>query len=320
MAPESGVIETPVRRQIQVRPFLKWAGGKRQLLPVLRKFYPRDFGRYLEPFLGSGAVFFDLYNCGALKNRHAVLIDNNVDLIGCYIAVRDHVEEVIRELGRLAKQHARGGSEFFYLVRDRHFNPGREEWVNAGPGRGRYPTLLAAMLIYLNRTGFNGLFRLNAAGRFNVPVGRYTNPQICDSENLRMVADALACGVELRHGSFDDVRHLAAPGDFLYFDPPYAPLSKTARFTSYTASQFGIEDQERLYALAIQLATKRCHVVISNSTAPEIEALYEGRDSVAAGLVAHRVEAKRAINSNPEARGNVSEFVLATVPRAAAVS
>ncbi len=303
--------ENTVQAKTAARPFLKWAGGKRQLLPVLREFYPSAFDRYFEPFLGSGAVFFDLYSRGLLRNRESVLLDSNADLIGCYSAVRDHADAVIRDLKELAREHARGGEEFFYEVRDREFNPRRDSLVNAGRLGAEYPPRLAAMLIYLNRTGFNGLFRLNASGRFNVPAGRYVNPQICDAENLRRAASALTGRVELRHGSFEEVRRLATRGDFLYFDPPYAPVSRTARFTSYTSAQFGVEEQQLLYQLVSHLAGSGCFVVVSNSTAPEIVEMYESPSTRAAGLIAHRVKAKRAINSKAEARGDVAEYVLA---------
>lgn len=299
-------------RSARTRPFLKWAGGKRQLLPTLRRFYPRRFNTYYEPFLGSGAVFFDLYNRQRLDDRAAVLIDNNADLIGCYSAVRDDVESVIGELQRLAKEHHRGGAEFFYQVRDAEFNPARQK-NGAGKASRRYPARLAAMFIYLNRTGFNGLFRLNASGEFNVPAGRYANPKICDAENLRLVSRALAAPVELLHGTFEDVRSRAKVGDFAYFDPPYAPLSQTARFTSYTAEQFSPGQQERLYDLVVDLTQRGCRVVVSNSTAPEIKARYESARSGRSGLVAYRVEARRAINSNPVLRGRVTEFVLSNV-------
>lgn len=312
MIPEHTRAARSSQTQDKVRPFLKWAGGKRQLLPVLRRFYPHHFNKYCEPFLGSGAVFFDLYNRGLLTGRKAILIDNNADLIGCYSAIRDDVEGVITELKRLAREHRRGGTEFFYAVRDGEFNPARQQHLAAGR-LTPYPAPLAAMLIYLNRTGFNGLYRLNASGEFNVPAGRYTNPQICDADNLRLVSCALSERVRLVHGTFEEVQSHAQRNDFLYFDPPYAPLSKTARFTSYTANQFDSEQQASLCSLVLRLAQQGCHVVVSNSTAPEIEAMYESAQSRNAALVAHRVPAKRAINSNPLLRGHVSEFVLSNV-------
>ena len=171
------------------RPLLKWAGGKRQLLPALRQHYPASFHRYTEPFLGSGAVFFDLFSSGRLDGRAARLADSNPDLIGCYRAVRDEPEAVVRALADLEREHRARGSECYYDVRDRRFNPARTGGAAYGPG-------LAAMFIYLNRTGFNGLFRLNRRGGFNVPAGRYDDPTICDADHIR--------SVDLRHRS--DVR------------------------------------------------------------------------------------------------------------------
>src|SRR5687768_4634943 len=215
--------EAPVARHSKpARPFLKWAGGKRQLLPQLRRFVPPAFGDYHEPFVGSGAVFFDLFAAGAFDGRRVRLVDTNADLIGCYRAVAWHVEEVIDHLRRLEQGHRSDQSGHYYRVRDELFNPVRRQQGLAD----HYPAQLAAMLIYLNRTGFNGLYRLNASGDFNVPIGRYVNPLICDPENLRAVSAALRLpGVQLVHDSYTSVSAVAKPGDLLYFDPPYAPLS-----------------------------------------------------------------------------------------------
>ena len=166
------------------RPLLKWAGGKRQLLPALRGFYPVAFNRYIEPFFGSGAVFFDLHAVGRLEGKRAWLVDDNADLIGCYRMLISRTDEVIAELRQLAAAHGARGSDFYYEVRDTRFNPMRAS-------SGAYTPELAAMLIYLNRTGFNGLFRLNKAGEFNVPAGRYANPRIVDEMHLQQVATAL---------------------------------------------------------------------------------------------------------------------------------
>ena len=297
---------------------LKWAGGKRQLLPVLRRYYPIEFGRYLEPFFGSGAVFFDLEASGALAGHPTVLIDSNADLIGCYETVRDDPGAVAAALDELAAAHARRGSAHYYEVRDRRFNPSREAGRRSD-GSIAYTPALAAMLIYLNRTGFNGLFRVNASGNFNVPAGRYERPRIADRDRLLKVASALDRGrVQLRLDSFERVEGLAEPGDFLYIDPPYAPVSRTANFTGYTSPQFGVEDQVRLQRLAIALARRGCHVLLSNSTAREIAALYDGNTEAGdAGLRAVKVAARRAINRDAGGRGPVEEFVITNVePRA----
>jgi DNA adenine methylase len=299
------------------RPLLKWAGGKRQLLPHLRRFYPPAFARYIEPFFGSGAVFFDLHAAGHLRDRDVVLIDSNADLIGCYETVRARPDEVAVELDRLAAAHALDARRQYYAVRDTLFNPIRDR-LRASNGRIAYTPQLAAMLIYLNRTGFNGLFRLNARGAFNVPIGRYDRPKIADREKLARVAEALS-GARLRlvWGSFESVLELAAAGDFVYFDPPYAPLSRTASFTSYTALRFDADDQRRLQQIVIALARRGCHVLLSNSTADEIAALYDDNGAArAAGLRALRVPARRAINSNAARRGPVEEYLITNAPDA----
>jgi len=307
----------------QARPFLKWAGGKRQLLPELRRFYPRTFGTYFEPFLGSGAVFFDLHASGLLDDRPAILTDTNPDVVGCYLAVRDAVDQVIAHLEALAAGHAIGGAGHYYEVREARFNPWRQQLFAPRPADAAaaplppYPPELAAMLIYLNRTGYNGLFRLNRKGAFNVPAGRYANPKICDAETLRAVAAALGRpGVVVQQASFDRAPLTAQAGDFLYFDPPYAPLSATARFTAYTADGFDEGAQVRLQQLMFDLAGRGCRVLLSNSTAPMIHRLY-GRQNVLArdaGLRAVKVPARRAINSRASQRGEIQEYLITNLP------
>lgn len=303
----------PTTERAKARPFLKWAGGKRQLLPELRRFVPRNFGSYFEPFAGSAALFFDLWESEVLDERRATLIDSNADLIGCYRAVARDVGAVIAALRRLAAAHEKDPAGHFYLVRDQQFNPARRAVFCRGGDE--YPPQLAAMFIYLNRTGFNGLYRLNSKGDFNVPVGRYARPQICDEARLRAVAAALAFSdVAIRQGAFETLRDFARPGDFIYLDPPYAPLNTTAKFTSYTAVGFSDDDQRRLQALVIDLARKGCQVVLSNSTAPLITELYATNAGARrAGLRAHIVAAKRSINSDPARRGEVPEYIISNV-------
>jgi DNA adenine methylase len=300
------------------RPFLKWAGGKTQLLGELRQFYPPIFGAYFEPFIGSGAVFFDLCRKGRLDGRRVVLADTNLDLIGCYRALKHDSAAVIDRLERLARAHATRDASHYYAVRDRRFNPLRERWRREADARdGLYPPALAAMLIYLNRTGFNGLYRLNAKGQFNVPAGRYDRPRICDPGNLRAVAHALSrLDVHVLPEPFEAVLQQAVSGDFLYFDPPYAPISATAQFTTYTAGGFGDADQARLRDTVVALARRGCQVLVSNSTAPLITRLYV-KDGAArrAGLRAWRVRARRAINSRGTGRGPVDEYLISNVSR-----
>ena len=320
--PPSTVASSPARRQRPgrarpVRPFLKWAGGKRQLLPRLREFYPEKFRAYHEPFLGSGAVFFDLASAGRLGNAEVRLTDVNSDLVGCWLRLHDDPAAVVEHLRALEADYEAASSDHYYRVRNQ-FNPAREGIMSGNRPRAELYTVdLAAMFIYLNRTGYNGLFRLNSRGLFNVPRGKYKNPRICDEDNLRRVSTTLsALSVSVEHHSFDAVLHTARTGDFIYFDPPYAPLSTTARFTSYTSDGFSAEDQRRLQQVVIELAGKGCHVLLSNSTAPEIAALYDGNPAAErVGLVAHTGPARRAINSNASRRGDVQEYVITNLPR-----
>jgi DNA adenine methylase len=290
-------------------------GGKRQLLPVLRRFYPEPAGRYFEPFLGSGAVFFDLTSRGRLNGHGATLSDDNADLIACYRRIGRSLDEVIAALERLAADHAVRGRDCYMQVRDEHFNPLRAAWRDRGADLDDYPSDLAAMLIYLNRTGYNGLFRLNASGEFNVPPGRYDRPKVLDRPLLTQVSQILAApGVRLEHAAFDRVLDTAQAGDFVYFDPPYAPTSATANFRGYTGRGFSHDDQERLQQVVIELAARGTHVVLSNSVAPSVAALYENNPAVtASGLKTWRFPARRAINSRPDRRGNVEELVVSNV-------
>ena len=300
-----------------IKPFLKWAGGKRQLLPEIRRFYPRQLERYWEPFAGSGAVFFDLKAAGLLERKPAFLIDNNADLVGCYQTLRDQVEDVIQTLETLRRRHDRDARQTYYDVR-RRFNAERMRRLQDGDTAANRVEL-AAMLIYLNRTGFNGLFRLNARGSFNVPIGRYTNPRVCDADNLRNVSAVLRDRtVSIQCGSYELVADQACAGDFVYFDPPYAPTSATANFRAYTAEGFSTRDQKRLQRVVIGLARKGCAVLLSNSSAAEIEQLYEhNTEASRAGLKVFRVKARRAINSKAKSRGPVDELLVSNLERRA---
>lgn len=295
-----------------VRPFLKWAGGKRQLLRELRRFVPPVIAAYHEPFLGSAALFFDLSKTANLRGIPCHLGDANADLIGVYRAVAHDTDSVITELRELSALHARLGADAYYQVRDHRFNPQRRAWRAAGGEI--YSPALAAMFIYLNRTGYNGLFRLNSRGDFNVPAGRYRNPKICNEHTLRSAAAVLGTAhVTLDVRSFTEVERTATAGDLVYFDPPYAPLSATAKFTSYTASMFSDDDQRTLQAVVVRLAGRGCAVIVSNSTAPVVCDLYESGEARQAGLRTYRIPARRAINSRVTGRGAVEEFVISNV-------
>jgi DNA adenine methylase len=307
-----------------VRPLLKWAGGKRQLLPILATYYPQKFSRYIEPFMGSAAVFFDLLNSGRLARQTIILADVNPDLIGCYRTLRDRPEAVIRSLSLLAAQYRAAGTACYYDVRDLRFNPLRAALQaranDPGDVADMYTPELAAMLIFLNRTGFNGLFRLNRRGGFNVPVGRYTNPTICDEPHLRSVAAALSSpSVTLALRSFDRTLAEAGAGDFVYCDPPYAPLSPTSSFANYTADGFTSFDQRRLQQAVVAACSRGAHVIVSNSSATEILNAYTTPEARKVRLQVKPVPARRAINSRASARGPVNELIISNV-RAASLA
>jgi DNA adenine methylase len=265
------------------RPFLKWAGGKGQLLPELLARLPQRFRGYHEPFVGGGAFFFELRALGRLEGA-VHLTDRNPPLIDTYATVRADVEAVIRRLRR----HRNDEAEFYR--------------VRAQDPRRLSPAARAARVIYLNRTCYNGLYRENRSGGFNVPFGRYANPALCDAENLRTVAAALR-GVTLACTRYDAVVNRAEPGDLVYFDPPYQPVSATSSFTAYHRDGFGPDDQERLRDLFATLVERGVHVMLSNSDTPLVRSLYSD-------FAIDRVYASRAINSRADRRGKVAEVIV----------
>lgn len=264
--------------QDKPKPFLKWAGGKTQLLPDIFKRFPQVFRRYHEPFLGGGAVFFNL------GPSRASLSDINADLVAAYTAIRDNVESVIEEL-----RHHKASEDHYYQVR-------------ALQTEGMAVAQNAARTIFLNRTCFNGLYRVNKKGQFNVPFGKNANPTICNADNLRLVSLVLQ-NVDIQHRDAFAAGAKVQKGDLVYFDPPYDPVSKTASFTSYAKGGFGHEEQERLAHLFGQLANRGASVVLSNSDTPFIRELYKD-------FRVERVFARRAINSRADRRGQVSEVLV----------
>jgi DNA adenine methylase len=269
------------------RPFLKWVGGKQQLLSQFESYFPKTIHRYCEPFVGGGAVFFHLWNTKRL-NGDVFLFDNNEELINAYRVVRDNGDELIR---LLAVHKARHSREYYYSIR----NLDRS-------GQAMSATARAARTIYLNKTCFNGLFRVNSRGQFNVPMGTYVNPSILQEDVLRAAGAALqGCTLEARN--FHEIADFVRPGDFFYFDPPYDPLSKTSRFTSYTTGNFGDRDQRTLAHVFAQLAEKNCLCMLSNSYTPFITELYRG-------FRIETVQARRAVNSDAKGRGCIPEVVV----------
>jgi DNA adenine methylase len=269
-------------------PFLKWAGGKRQLVPRILDLVPARIDTYYEPFLGGAAVFFALARLQLF--RRAVLTDANAELVNCYEAVRDDVEGVIVELHK----HKNSPSHY-YRVRAR--DPAKLT-----------RTQRAARLIFLNRCGFNGLYRVNSSGTFNVPFGRYARPTICDPTKLRRASRILQT-VEIRRADFGEILDGRRPGrrDFVYLDPPYVPISKTSSFTAYASRDFNLVQQQRLADALAALAKRRVPALLSNSDCVTTRGLY-------AGLEIAEVQARRAINSNARGRGPVGEILVRSFP------
>jgi DNA adenine methylase len=279
---------TSTARQIEERepaPFLKWVGGKRQLLPVILKALPQRHVRlYTEPFLGGGAIFFELARLGRIDR--AVLCDTNAELIETYRAVKETPEDVIHALG----DH-RNLEKHYYAVR------ALDPALLSPPER-------AARAIYLNRCGYNGLYRVNLTGKFNVPFGRYANPTICDAEGLRAASRALQ-RAELIVGDFSAPVAKLRRGDLAYFDPPYVPLSVTSSFTAYTRDGFTLDDQRRLRDQALVLKRRGVSVLLSNSSAPSVYELYRG------DFTCTKVAARRMVNCNGDGRGRINELLIA---------
>jgi len=258
----------------KAKPFVKWVGGKRQLLKQFQDLYPKDFNpivnRYFEPFVGGGAVFFDLHP------YKATLSDINEELILTYQIIKEAPGKLIKELKKYKYE-----KEFYLEIRAQE--PKKLSKVKR-----------ASRFLFLNRTGFNGLYRVNSKGGFNVPFGRYTNPIICDEENIRNVSELLQ-NVEIKNRSYKEVLKDAKKGDFIYFDPPYIPLNPTSSFTSYTQDGFGKKEQEELRDVFVKLHKKGCFVMLSNSDTPITRDLYKD-------FAINTVFAGRAINSNTKKR------------------
>jgi DNA adenine methylase len=276
-----------------LRGIFKAVGGKRQLLPELRQHVPDRFGRYFEPFVGGGALFFDLATSGRLKR--AAINDANPFMMATYKAVRDDVESLIKALQPYVKGYA--GSEaarekFYYDRRERRPTP--VETIAA-----------AAWFLFVNRTGFNGLYRVNKSGEFNTPHGKFkTHPTICNPGVLRSAAKVLR-DVRLTTGDFEKPGSLdVRPGDFWYADCPYWPVSATSDFTAYAKEPFGPVEQERLRDMALRLKKKGVSVLLSNADVEPVRKLYSK------GFCFRSVGARRAINSNAERRGRVSELII----------
>lgn len=282
------LLETDSKLDVQPGPFLKWVGGKTQLLKQFEQLFPATFDGYYEPFIGSGAVFFHLLPA------KAVLSDANPNLIAAYQHIQLHIDELVSVLYALRSQyHALSleqQEQDYYKVRDLY---------NQLPTGSLEKT---AYLIFLNKTGYNGLYRESKRGGYNVPFGRYDNPMLFSEANLRAVSSVLRDTVLLNADFSVAVEHAKA-GDFVYFDPPYVPLTKTSSFTSYTKGEFTAEQQERLAQIVHQLAERGVQVMLSNSNSDLIRTLYND-------LYVHEVKASRVVNSKANLRGKIAELVV----------
>ena len=272
------------------KPFIKWVGGKRQLLQQFRlmNLYPPDKfnpikNKYFEPFVGGGAVFFDLLP------KKAYLSDLNMELVTTYNVIKNDVDGLIKSL----KKH-RYQKEYFLQVRSQ--DPKKLSEIE-----------VASRFIFLNRTCFNGLYRVNNNGQFNVPFGKYNNPIICDEQNLRRVSKSLQ-HVQIKHSDYKEVLKKAKKGDFVYFDPPYYPVNKTSSFTSYTAESFLDKEQTELRDTFLELNNRGCFVMLSNSDTPFINKIYKEINKH--GIKINKVLAGRMINSKAKGRGKINEVLI----------
>lgn len=271
-----------------IQPFLKWAGGKRQLLPEIRKYIPKNFLHYYEPFIGAGAVLFDL------QPKQATINDVNHELINIYEVIRDDVDGLLKDLRRHKNE-----SDYFYEIRSLDRS---EDYASLSAVER------ASRLIYLNKTCYNGLYRVNSKGQFNAPFGKYHSPNIVNEDVLRDVSDYLnRANIKMRNVDFAEAVQEAKKGDFIYFDPPYDPLSETASFTSYSNKGFTRADQKRLRDLYVELHERGCYVLLSNSDTPFIRELYE---KITPKINVVSVQATRAINSQAAKRGKIGELLV----------
>ncbi len=299
------------------KPFLKWAGGKSQLLDKFQSLYPAQLREgkvktYYEPFLGSGAVFFDIVRNFNIKS--AYLYDINEELVLTYRVIQQDVSRLLEVLNRLQTKYLKLSGEqrleFFYEQRTaynrqrNHISYGsyNDSWLER-----------AAQLIFLNRTCYNGLYRVNSKGEFNTPAGRYAKPTICDEQNLLAVNRALGIA-EIKKAHFSDLLKDIQKESFVYFDPPYRPISKTASFKAYSHHGFTDEDQHDLASVFRQLDKQGSRVMLSNSDPKNIDPSDNFFDDIYAEFHITRIPAKRMINANPEGRGSINEIVVTNYP------
>ena len=277
-------------KAIKVRPLLKWAGGKRQIVHHLISKLPEKFSVYYEPFFGAGALFLELYNRGLLKK--AVISDLNKELIALYTLVRDRCSGIIEELENIRFIN---NKDDYYRARDL-FNSMESDH---NPEK-------AALMIYLNRHAYNGLYRVNSSGKFNVPFGRYAHPSLPTPDDIISFSKALS-HVKIINKDFETAVSDATVSDFVYFDPPYAPLSRSSDFSAYSSLGFSLDEQKRLSRVFEELSSRGVMVMESNSATPFIKDLYRNYPQ-------STVQASRNINSKSNGRGKISELIITNYP------
>lgn len=293
------------------RPFIKWVGGKTQLLDEVHKSLPLDFASrqhitYVEPFVGGGAVLFWILQTYPNIER-AVINDINPELICTYRVIKENVEELIAELVHIQDEYISLVAEdrkAYYMVNRARFNT-----------KMTTPIETAALFIFLNRTCFNGLYRVNSKGEFNVPHGKYANPRICDVDNLRACSAALQ-KVEILCGDFSETGRYAGPNTLFYFDPPYKPITETSSFTSYSKEGFNDAEQIRLRDFCDQISRDKALFVASNSDPKDVNPTENFFDTIYQHFVIKRVSAARMINSDASGRGAISELMISNVVNA----
>lgn len=285
-----------------VKPFIKWAGGKSQLLDAIRAKYPTKIERYCEPFVGGGAVLLDVL--ANFQPKEVLINDINPELTNTYTQVRDNVEKVISLLSDMQSTFWEMDNderkEYYYSKRDR-FN----ELIKQASSTEEK----AALFIFINKTCFNGLYRVNAKGLYNVPMGAYKKPPICDAENIRLISELLK-HVDIQCGDYNDCECFIDSNTFVYIDPPYRPLSETSSFTSYAKTDFGDEQQIQLGHFIEGISQKGAKVVASNSDPKNTNENDNFFDDVYKMFTINRVAATRMINSNSKGRGSISELLI----------
>ena len=285
-----------------VKPFIKWAGGKSQLLEVIRDKYPETIEKYCEPFVGGGAVLLDVL--ANFKPKEVLINDINPELINTYIHVKNNAESVIAWLFDMQtafwKMNNDDRKDYFYSKRDK-FN----ELILQSADTGEK----AALFIFLNKTCFNGLYRVNGKGLYNVPMGAYKNPLICDEDNIRLISNLLST-VEIKCGDYSECNEFIDKNTFVYIDPPYRPLSETSSFNSYAKTEFGDEQQIQLGRFVELISQNGAKVVASNSDPKNTNENDNFFDDIYKKFIINRVSASRMINSNSKGRGSINELLI----------